>query len=569
MSVGEPRVSVVVIVFDDADRIAEAVHSALDQGDAVGEVLVVDDGSTDATPEVLARLAAGNPRVRVLTRPANSGGCGTPRNEGIAAAREPYVMLLDSDDVLPPGAARTLLDAATAHRADVAAGVAVRRELPGGPDTPWQRDLYPPDGAAPLLLPDGIGTRPGFLRDTLSAGKLYDRSFLERHGVRFADGDVHYEDFLFTAMVYAARPRLVAIPDPVYHWHVRRGAGRQSISLRRDEIRNWRDRVDAHAGAVRALGEAGEKSLADAAATKFLDYDLRMYVRELGGRSDAYLAEWWTITREYLKGFDPSAAAAAHPAARWITAAVLASDRPVEVGRLIELAAGPARLVPPYLTAADGSPVLGAGDAAVPLDGLDRLPLTRLPVAVDGAVRIGRRCEVRLRLHELYGRLAPAAPESVALELRSRSGAPPVALSHAAPLVRSAGPAAGPSDGPARAGGTGRPGAAVNSGDTWTAALPVDVFELVRAGRAAAPMTAWTLWADVRFADGRTLTTAVRAPGGVSRRSFAYRPPAAFALVQAHTTASGGLGLRIAGGLSGVREVAGARLARLLARLQH
>ncbi|WP_377270740.1 glycosyltransferase family 2 protein [Peterkaempfera sp. SMS 1(5)a] len=287
MSGGEPRVSVVVIVFNDARRIADAVHSALDQGEAVGEVLVVDDASTDATPAILARLAENHPRIRVITREVNSGGCGTPRNEGIAAARERYVTLLDSDDVLPPDAARTLLDAATAHRADVVAGVAVRRELPAGPDTPWQRELYPADGAAPLLLPDGIGERPAFLRDTLSAGKLYDRSFLERSGVRFAEGDVHYEDFLFTALVYAARPRLVAIAEPVYHWHVRRAAGRQSISLRRDEIRNWRDRVDAHAETVRVLEKAGEPELAAAAGTKFLDYDLRMYVRELGTRTSA------------------------------------------------------------------------------------------------------------------------------------------------------------------------------------------------------------------------------------------------------------------------------------------
>lgn len=542
MSGGEPRVSVVVSVFNDAGRIVEAVHSALDQGDAVGEVLVVDDASTDATPDVLARLAADHPRVRVLTREVNSGGCGTPRNEGVAAAREAYVTLLDSDDVLPPGAARTLLDAAIAHRADVVAGVALRRELPAGPDTAWQRDLYPAEGAAPLVLPHGIGERPAFLRDTLSAGKLYDRSFLERGGVRFAEGDVHYEDFLFTALVYAARPRLVAIPEAVYHWHVRRGAGRQSISLRRDEIRNWRDRVDAHAETVRVLEKAGEQGLAAAAGTKFLDYDLRMYVRELGTRPAAYQAEWWRITRDHLGGFDPAVLAAAQPAGRWIAAAILASEQPVEVARLTELAAGPARLVPPYSTGEGGEPVLGRGAAAVPLEGLADLPLGRLPIAVDGAVRIGRRCEVRLRLHELYDRLAPAGPESVSLELRSPSGAEPVALRHPARLV--------------------------NRGATWTAALRVDVFELVRAGRAAAPMTAWTLWANIRFADGSTVGTAVRAPGGGSRRSFAYRPPGAFALVQAYTTGSGGLGLRIAGGLSGVREVAAGRAARLLAKVR-
>ncbi|GAA5002365.1 hypothetical protein GCM10025734_38880 [Kitasatospora paranensis] len=73
-----PQVSIVVIVFDDAAHVTAAVRSALGQGDAVAEVIVVDDASTDATPERLARLAAADPRVRVITRTENSGGCGTP-----------------------------------------------------------------------------------------------------------------------------------------------------------------------------------------------------------------------------------------------------------------------------------------------------------------------------------------------------------------------------------------------------------------------------------------------------------------------------------------------------------
>ncbi|MFD0528783.1 hypothetical protein ACFQ1I_20255 [Kitasatospora arboriphila] len=56
-------------------------------------------------------------------------------------------MLLDSDDVLAPDAARTLLQTAVAEQAEVVAGVCVRRELPASTDTPWQRDLFP--AAAP------------------------------------------------------------------------------------------------------------------------------------------------------------------------------------------------------------------------------------------------------------------------------------------------------------------------------------------------------------------------------------------------------------------------------------
>ncbi len=71
-------ISVVVIAYNDAAHVADAVRSALDQGPAVGEVVAVDDASTDATATVLERLAAREPRLRLLRHAVNSGGCGTP-----------------------------------------------------------------------------------------------------------------------------------------------------------------------------------------------------------------------------------------------------------------------------------------------------------------------------------------------------------------------------------------------------------------------------------------------------------------------------------------------------------
>src|SRR5882757_9598121 len=119
------RVSVVVITYNDAEHVTAAVESSLAQGDEIGEVIVVDDCSTDTTAEVLQPLTA-DPRVRLLRRGTNSGGCGTPRNDGIGAAAFPYLLLLDSDDVLPLGAVQAMLPLAESHRADVVAGLAVR-----------------------------------------------------------------------------------------------------------------------------------------------------------------------------------------------------------------------------------------------------------------------------------------------------------------------------------------------------------------------------------------------------------------------------------------------------------
>lgn len=100
-----PLLSVVIPAYNVAPYIADAVRSALSQSVGNLEVIVVDDGSTDDTPQVLAGLKSS--RLRVI-RQENRGLSGA-RNTGIRAARAPFLGLLDGDDIwLPDKAERQL-----------------------------------------------------------------------------------------------------------------------------------------------------------------------------------------------------------------------------------------------------------------------------------------------------------------------------------------------------------------------------------------------------------------------------------------------------------------------------
>lgn len=533
---GQPSVSVVVITYNDAAHVADAVRSALAQGEAVSEVIVVDDHSSDDTPAALAAFD-GESRVRVIRRETNSGGCGTPRNDGIAAATGSHVLFLDSDDLLVPGAAEGLLAAAREHGADVTAGVCVRRELPGGRETLWAPAIYDREQGAELpgTVLDGIADHPEMLHDTLSVNKLYRRSFLTAHGLTFPDGAFHYEDFVFTAGVYAAAPRIAVTGIPVYIWHVRRRAATLSISLRRASIANWEHRVAAHAGVVEVFRKAGLDALATAARTKFVDYDLPMYLRELPQRSAEYRAQWWTVTRAHLAEFDPAALAAARPAARWAAAALLHAPEPFGVPRLVELAAPRPRLIPPYATGSGGEPVFAAAPGDVPLDNLAGLPPEELPVAVDGRVTIGSAVRLSITVHELYGRLTALGPVAATLTLTERSGAAP-ALTVRAPLL--------PGD------------------DCWEATPSVPLDDLVPSGR----LSAWAVEVRVEYADGSSTTAEVRAHAAQNaRRRVVVKRGRPF-LVQAGASPRRALVLRTADGVEGVRRVLGGRIRRLMAR---
>ena len=102
-------ISVVIPVFNGARFLADAIDSALGQDGVSVEVIVVDDGSTDAT----ARVAAGyGERITYLRQP--NRGPSAARNSGIARARGDFLAFLDSDDVWPPRNLFTLLAAMTA-----------------------------------------------------------------------------------------------------------------------------------------------------------------------------------------------------------------------------------------------------------------------------------------------------------------------------------------------------------------------------------------------------------------------------------------------------------------------
>jgi glycosyltransferase involved in cell wall biosynthesis len=95
-----PLVSVIVPAFNAEVTIGETVRSALAQTHDEIEIIVVDDGSSDATAARVAETADGDPRV-ILIRQAR-GGVGAARNAGIAAARGDYVAPLDADDLWHP-----------------------------------------------------------------------------------------------------------------------------------------------------------------------------------------------------------------------------------------------------------------------------------------------------------------------------------------------------------------------------------------------------------------------------------------------------------------------------------
>lgn len=112
-------ISIIIPVYNKAAVVADTIASVLGQDQVELEIIVVDDGSTDGSRSVIESMADG--RIHLFAIP--NSGPGAARNYGIRQASGQWIMVLDADDILLPGALRFLLDAAaTWPQADLIAG---------------------------------------------------------------------------------------------------------------------------------------------------------------------------------------------------------------------------------------------------------------------------------------------------------------------------------------------------------------------------------------------------------------------------------------------------------------
>ena len=112
-----PGISLVVPVYNVQEYLPECLDSLLGQSFAAIEIILVDDGSTDASAEICDRYAARDGRIRVVHQ--QNAGVSKARNVGIRLARGKYLGFVDGDDWVDRDYCKRLYETLIDYRADI------------------------------------------------------------------------------------------------------------------------------------------------------------------------------------------------------------------------------------------------------------------------------------------------------------------------------------------------------------------------------------------------------------------------------------------------------------------
>jgi succinoglycan biosynthesis protein ExoO len=227
-----PAVSVIMPVYNGAQYLAAAVESVLSQTLSNLEVLIVDDGSVDATVRVAEQLAARDTRVQLLRHGRNRGQAAA-RNRALEKARGVWIAPVDADDQIRPDRLRVLVEAGEQEQADlIADGIIFEGARP--PGAPPELMTWPGDGDELESLSAEALIRSGLQGECRSLGylkPLMRRRFLDDCNLRYSEDLRFAEDFNFYARALFCGARFLLYPESHYvYWQTPASASRSEIT---------------------------------------------------------------------------------------------------------------------------------------------------------------------------------------------------------------------------------------------------------------------------------------------------------------------------------------------------
>lgn len=213
-----PSVSIIVPAYNAEDTIGSTLSSLINQTFANIEVIVIDDGSSDNTMEVVEQYCATDSRVYLIKK--ENGGAGAARNAGLEKASGDFITFVDSDDLLNQFAIQVMVSIATCANADVVVGRHERFD--GGIHEPNLSVGVECEGLASTVKADMAIESILYKEEHEGVcGNLYRADLV--NGLTFPSARV-YEDACFNLSALAKAKTCVILHQSLYWYRQRNGS---------------------------------------------------------------------------------------------------------------------------------------------------------------------------------------------------------------------------------------------------------------------------------------------------------------------------------------------------------
>lgn len=247
-------ISVVIPVYNTEKYLSRCLDSILGQTFRDLEILCIDDGSTDRTPEILRRYAELDDRIRIITLPENHG-VPYARNLAIDEARGEYLYYMDSDDWLDLDYLEEMYRHAVTSGQDVVI------------NSNWYFEYGVIKKSSGALRPEFNVKEPTYFPTVLIQSsfypvvwaRLYRLGYLRENNIRSPQVKGGVDDNFFTSLAEILQPRSYVFSGPFYHYFQRVG----SLSRQKDPALNYSQVFSAF------LHELKGRGIAPGAAKRF------------------------------------------------------------------------------------------------------------------------------------------------------------------------------------------------------------------------------------------------------------------------------------------------------------
>lgn len=200
------KFSVIVPAYNSEKYIEETLDCLLSQTEKDIEVIVVNDGSSDSTADILSRYSKKDSRVVHVNQ--ENAGVSAARNNGIERANGEYIIFIDSDDLLSADALEKLYSALKSTSADLA----VFRVQSFGDGVCQYNPIV--DELIKEVSIDCYDKR--LLRNFLVSNKVYRAKLLKESGVRFPPMRYSEDGAFFMQFVHTVKPKITGVADALF-----------------------------------------------------------------------------------------------------------------------------------------------------------------------------------------------------------------------------------------------------------------------------------------------------------------------------------------------------------------